>query len=141
MASFIAYFTVFFIMVLKTKELLLGHEEAAHYMTETVADYSRPIDLVDLQFTFALPQIDPSKGRIRVQQVKWPLSNSKFGESGELRTKTPIEMIDCNILLKDNQEMYDQLSTDALKTGRYFSGKTFLCPNSTELVIQGQTDS
>ena len=53
-------------MVLKTKELLLGHEEAAHYMTETVADYTEAIDLVDLQFTFALPLIDPSKGRIRV---------------------------------------------------------------------------
>ena len=35
-ASLICYCTVFFIMVLKTKELLLGHEEAAHYMTETV---------------------------------------------------------------------------------------------------------
>ena len=37
--------------------------------------------------------------------------------------------------------MYDELSTEALKSGRYFSGKTFMCPNSTELVIQGQTDS
>ena len=126
-ASLICYCTVFFIMVLKTKELLLGHEEAAHYMTETVADDTEAIDLVDLQFTFALNQIDLSKGRISVKQVIWD------ADAEEGRTKTPIPMIDCNDT--PLAEELEQLSTEALRKNRFHSKATFLCPNSTELLI------
>ena len=139
-ASLICMCTVFFIMVLKTKELLLGHEEAAHYMTETAADDSEPINLADLEFTFAVNQIDPRLGRVSVNQINWSLGASVAWQKKE---KTPIQMIDCNesTQLNENQEMYDQLSTEALRKGRFFNQATFLCPNSTDLVIQGQTDS
>ena len=78
------------IMVLKTQELLGGHEEAAHYMTDTVSQGDEPIDLRALGFDFALNQIDPRIGRVEVEQVRWRI--------GEPKQSTPIEMVDCETL-------------------------------------------
>ena len=66
-ASLAVYIIVIIMVVIKTKELLLGHGEAAHYMTETILDEDVQIDLTELNFEFAIDNIDPRLGRIVVE--------------------------------------------------------------------------
>ena len=77
-------------VVLKTKELLLGHADAAHYMTETILEDDVKVDLGELKHSFAVSQIDPRIGRIEVSQ------NTLVKQTREKIT-TPIEMIECRL--------------------------------------------
>ncbi len=55
-------------------------------------------------------------------------------------------MINCNDIDVEGKSEADLLlqkdiTTEGLQKNRYYSEATFLCPNTTELVVQGQTDS
>ena len=87
-ASLCVYIIVIFMVVLKTKELLLGHSDAAHYMTETILEDDVKINLRELEHSFAVNTIDPRIGRIEVNQV------TRIKKPKE-RIRTPIDMVEC----------------------------------------------
>ena len=57
------------ITIVKTKELLAGHDEAHHQVTTAFLDDTEPIDLYELNYMFAVEKPDPKKGRIAANQV------------------------------------------------------------------------
>ena len=63
-ASLFCYIILLICFISKSRELLAGHHEANHMMTNTLLDKEEPIDLYDLGYMFALSQIDPKLGRI-----------------------------------------------------------------------------
>ena len=66
-------------------------------MTKAYDSDVEAIDLKrDLNYRFAISQIDPRLGRIVVNQVDWP---SKFPGSGGVKKElVPIEMVECDNL-------------------------------------------
>ena len=63
------------------------------FFSTTVFDaFNKEVNLGEMNFMFALENIDPKIGRISAQQTKW-------GYSREERQHLPIEMVDCEELL------------------------------------------
>ena len=81
------YVVIFFIFVLQTIELFAGEDQGFHFTTDGYRDIQQPIDLFNLNFIFAVQNIDPSVATITATQVK-----TFEGEA------TPIPLIDCSEL-------------------------------------------
>ena len=67
----------FFIVYSKYKSVLDGHIDNAFFTTKTKRDINEPIDLMKLDYTFAIETIDPSIASIEVTQVYWPHGEKK----------------------------------------------------------------
>ena len=116
------------IVSLKAKEILVGYETAAFFTTKTTRDINEPLDLMKLDYTFALNSIDPSIGVIEAKSVYWPHSGRK--------EKTSIPLIDCRYA----PNAKGAISHEALTSNRFFTHTTFLCPNTTEMILQGNLE-
>ena len=128
--------TLFFIIVaIKAEQILVGFQTAAFFTTKTTHDVNDPINLKELDYTFAVNEIDPTIARLNVFAVDW--------RKGERKVKTPIPMVDC----RDVQDQLDQsngvhpISHEALTSNRFYGDAVFLCPNTTELLLKGKGDS
>ena len=84
---------------------------------------------MQLDYTFAIETIDPSIATIEVTQVYWP--------HGERKQRTVIPMIDCRYAPNTD----GAISHEALSRNRFYDGQPFLCPNTTEMILQGNLES
>ena len=66
-----------FIVYSKYKQVLDGHLNNAFFTTKTKRDIDEPIDLMKLDYTFAIETIDPTIASIEVTQVYWPHGEGK----------------------------------------------------------------
>ena len=99
--------------------------ETMQVMTDIMDEDRGPIDLLgELQYMFAISNIDARIGRVEVSQVTWP-------SKGEHRRES-IPMVQCTELLKDDDPILDAIESNLMRTD-----DVFLCPNSTSLVVQG----
>ena len=126
-ASILTLLLFAFILSIKVSEIK-GYETANFYTTKTIRDINEPIDLAKLNFTFALNYIDPSIANITAYQVHIPWENHRRD-----KVKIPIPIVDCQELPEHN----GQLGHEALSRNRFYKNDTFLCPNTTEMIIQG----
>ena len=55
----------------KYKTVLDGHVHNAFFTTKTKRDIDEPLDLMQLDYTFALESIDPSIASFKATQVFW----------------------------------------------------------------------
>ena len=56
---------------------------------------------------------------------------------GEDKIRTPIPMVDCRFAPNTN----GAISHESLSEFRFFDGRPFQCPNTTEMILQGNLES
>ena len=100
-------------------------------------DKSELIDLWNLDYMFAVSDIDPRVGRILVTQTSWDFS----GEESK-KVPTPIKMVDCEEYNENGSLAHVDLGNKRkLLEGlalRRNSDTTFLCPSDIdEMLIRG----
>ena len=72
------------------------------YVTEVGAENKDPIDLLgELDYMFAISEIDPKIGRIEITQASWPSEGNK--------TYEPIPVLPCMEVLKDDDPMLNAI--------------------------------
>ena len=95
-------------------------------MTTVVLESSQAIDLWDLEFMFAVEDIDPRFGRVRIYYKSWSETEGK--------TETQMKMVPCND--PDYISNNPAFSAENLLKGR--KDTSFLCPDRLEsLELQG----
>ena len=134
-ATMVYYFIFLTCIIVKTKELFAGHEDADHQVTTSHLDDSEPIDLYALGYNFAVPSIEAKKGRITAEQVEW---KSFRGDAYEQITEIP--MVSCKELMSDPENINDSYINNKAFNPYDQTLRTpteFLCPNTTSLLVHG----
>ena len=85
--SILTIMLFFTIVYAKYKAVLDGHFQNAFFTTKTKRNIDEPIDLMQLDYTFALEHIDPTIASFKATQVT--------RKHGERKTKKEIPLVDC----------------------------------------------
>ena len=117
------------IVYTKYKAVLDGHVHNAFFTTKTKRDIDEPIDLMQLDYTFAFEFIDPSIASFKATQVKW--------KHGETKVRTDIPLVDC----RSAPNTAGAITHDALARNRFYDGNPFLCPDVEHMILQGNLES
>ena len=106
-------------------------------MTDIHDDDLSAVDLLgDLQFIFAIGDLDPRLGRITVEKVSWP--SDEQGSGIKDRTRETIEMVSCRKLIEETKQRGEEFLVNP-NFKPYDNYMRFidplLCPNTTSLRI------
>ena len=113
----------------KYKAVLDGHVHNAFFTTKTKRDIDEPLDLMQLDYTFALETIDPSIASFKATQVFW--------EHGERKIRQEIPLVDC----RNAPNTVGAITHEALARNRFYDGNPFLCPDTEHMILQGNLES
>ena len=128
MASIVLFVTVGILVTLNFIEFFLQKIDNAQIGQSDIIQDKYDMDLFELNYRFAVQQIEPEIGTITLSSVTIDSQDNKTIEA--------IEMIDCNELVKD-KNWKGFFDNNQIKF-RLNKGDDLLCPNIENLRVEGQ---